>query len=40
VHITKSDASRAVVIEDSSFNVLATQAASGDGCAHGGGGNG
>jgi hypothetical protein len=27
VHITKSDGTHAVVIEDSSFNVLATQAA-------------
>ena len=27
VHITKADGSRAVVIEDASFNVLATQAA-------------
>jgi hypothetical protein len=34
VHITKADGSHAVVIEDSSFNVLATQ--SGDGCGHGG----
>jgi hypothetical protein len=34
VHITKSDGTRAVVIEDSSFNVLATQAESGDGCGH------
>jgi uncharacterized membrane protein YkoI len=35
VHITKTDGSHAVVIEDSSFNVLATQ--TGDGCSHGGG---
>jgi hypothetical protein len=35
VHITKSDGSKAVVIEDSSFTVLATQ--TGGGC-HGGGG--
>src|SRR5581483_7751263 len=42
VHITKSDGSRATVIEDSSFNVLATQAdQGGGGCHHGGpGGNG
>jgi hypothetical protein len=34
VHIVKPDGSRAVVIEDSSFNVLATQADGG--CNHGG----
>ena len=31
VHITKADGTHAVVIEDSSFNVLATQARSGHG---------
>jgi hypothetical protein len=31
VHITKSDGSHAVVIEDASFNVLATQAGCGAG---------
>ncbi len=38
VHITKSDGSHAVVIEDSSFTVLATQ--TGGGCANGGSGAG
>jgi hypothetical protein len=33
VHITKADGSHVIVIEDSSYNVLATQA--GDGCSHG-----
>jgi hypothetical protein len=41
VHIVKSDGSRAVVIEDSSFNVLATQAeSSSGGCGHGSGSGG
>jgi uncharacterized membrane protein YkoI len=41
VHITKADGSKATVIEDSSFNVLATQAdQGGGGCGHGGPGNG
>lgn len=34
VHITQAEGTHAVVIEDSSFNVLATQ--TGDGCSHGG----
>jgi hypothetical protein len=34
VHVTLADGSRAVVIEDASFNVLATQAGHGCGGAH------
>ncbi len=40
VHITQPDGSHAVVIEDSGFNVLATQAEGAGGCDHGSGGNG